>query len=65
MDRLIWEYIELLGGDDNPSDKFWELEQRIGEDKKKTGVIVRMSWSQFIYDIISLINGDMILPFMV
>lgn len=60
MDRLNKGYMELLGGDGNPSDKFWELEQRIRKDKKKTGVIARMSRSKLIDNLISLINEDAI-----
>ena len=30
MDRLNHEYIELLSGEGNPSDKFWALEERQG-----------------------------------
>ena len=35
MDRLNHEYIELLSGEGNPSDKFWALEERIREDKRQ------------------------------
>lgn len=56
MNRLNKEYIELLSEDANPSDKFWRLEKRIKEDKKKTGVRAEMSRSNLIYNIISLIN---------
>ena len=56
MDRINKEYIELLSEDVNPSDKFWRLEKRIKEDRKKTGVRVEMSRSNLIYNIISLIN---------
>lgn len=56
MDRLNKEYIELLSEDGNPSDKFWRLEKRIKEDRKKTGVQIRMSRSNLIYNIISLVN---------
>ena len=56
MDRLNKEYIELLSDDANPSEKFWRLEKRIKEDKKKTGVQLEMSRSNLIYNIISLIN---------
>ena len=38
MDRLNKEYIELLSEDANPSEKFWRLDKRIKEDRKKTGV---------------------------
>lgn len=56
MDRLNKEYIKLLGEDKNASAKFWNLDKRIKEDKKKTGVRVEMSRSNLIYNIISLIN---------
>lgn len=56
MNRLNKEYIELLSEDANPSDKFWRLEKRIKEDKKKTGVRAEMSRSNLICNIISLIN---------
>lgn len=60
MDRLGKEYIELLSEDANPSEKFWRLEKRIKEDRKKAGVRVEMSRSNLIYNIISLINEDAI-----
>ena len=60
MDRLNKEYIELLSEDIEPSEKFWRLEKRIREDKKKTGVQIEMSRSELIYNIISLINEDAI-----
>lgn len=56
MDRLNKEYIELLREDIKPSEKFWRLEKRIREDKKKTGVQLEMSRSKLIYNVISLIN---------
>ena len=56
MDRLNREYIAILSEDANPSDKFWKLDKRIKEDRKKAGVQVRMSRSNLIYNIISLIN---------
>lgn len=56
MDRLNREYIDILSGDANPSEKFWQLEERIKEDRKKAGVQVRMSRSSLIYNMISLIR---------
>ena len=56
MDRLNGEYIELLSGNANPSEKFWSLDNRIREDQKKTGVIVDMRRSKLIYNMVSLIN---------
>lgn len=60
MDRLCREYIELLGGDDDPSEKFWQLDKRIREDKRRPGVRLQLSRTNLIYDIISLINDGAI-----
>ena len=60
MDRLNKEYIDLLSEDGNPSEKFWRLNKRIKEDRKKTGVQLEMSRSNLIYNIISLINDGAI-----
>ncbi|WP_028043659.1 hypothetical protein [Candidatus Stoquefichus massiliensis] len=43
MDKLNKEYIELLSEDINPSEKFWDLNKRIKEDKEKVGVCAQMS----------------------
>ena len=56
MDKLNKEYIELLNGEGSPSEKFWALEERIRNDKKDTGVQLRMSRSNYISNIISLLN---------
>lgn len=56
MDKLNKEYIALLSEDISPSEKFWRLNKRIKEDKKKTGVRIEMSRSHLIYNLISLIN---------
>ena len=42
MDKLNKEYIDLLNGDGRPSENFWALEERIRNDKKDTGVQLRM-----------------------
>jgi hypothetical protein len=60
MNRLNKEYIELLCEDANPSEKFWRLDKKIKEDRKKTGVQLEMSRSNLIYNIISLINDGAI-----
>ena len=41
MAKLNKEYISILSRDQNASDNFWELEKRIREDKRKTGVLAR------------------------
>lgn len=41
MSRLNKEYMEILSQEGkNPSDIFWELDDRIKHDKKLTGVVV-------------------------
>ena len=60
MDRLCREYIELLRSDDNPSERFWQLDKRIREDKRKPGVQLQLTRTNFIYNIISLINDGVI-----
>lgn len=60
MDRLTKEYTDLLSEDSKPSEKFWRLEERIKEDRKKAGVQLRISRSEFIYNIVSLINESAI-----
>lgn len=60
IDRLNKEYMELLGEDANPSEKFWRLDNRIKEDRKKAGVQLEMSRSNLIYNIISLISDGVI-----
>lgn len=60
MDKLTKEYIELLSMDAAPSGKFWKLEKRINEDKKKAGVQVEMSRSKLISNLMLLINEEVI-----
>ena len=56
MEKLNQEYIALLSGEGNASDKFWELEKRIREDKKDCGVQCKMSRSNQFYIMSSLLN---------
>jgi len=56
MDRINKEYMELLSKDVNPSDKFWSLDKRISEDKKKAGVRLEMRRSKLVNNIIALVN---------
>ena len=60
MGRLCGEYIELLSGDGDPSEKFWQLDKRIRSDKRNPGVQLKMTRTNFIYNIISLISNDVI-----
>ena len=56
MEKLNKEYVALLSGKGNASDKFWKLEKRIREDKKDCGVQCEMSISKQFYIMLSLLN---------
>ena len=42
MERLNREYIEILSSEKAASEKFWALDDRMKEDKKKPGVILEL-----------------------
>ena len=56
MEKLCKEYIALLSCDRLSSDRFWELEKRIREDKRATGVVVTNSRSKMIDNILDLLH---------
>ena len=57
MEGLVKEYANFLNDDIKPaSEKFWELEKRIKEDTRHPGVIMEMSKSEVIWDIVRLIR---------
>ena len=56
MERLIKEYAELLNGEGAASDKFWELEKRIKNDKRNPGVLIELHKQDVPYDLVQLIN---------
>ena len=60
MDKLNQEYIRILSGEGNASDKFWELEERIRRDKKSVGVVADMRRSQMHSHLISLLLNEII-----
>ena len=60
MERLVKEYVDLLDGAENASDKFWKLEERIKKDKKHPGVLLELSKGNMIFDIVALINSGVI-----
>lgn len=60
MEKLVKEYSVLLNDDLPASSKFWELEQRIKQDKKKPGVMINLNKQQMLFDIIHLINDGVI-----
>ena len=57
MEGLVKGYANFLNDDIKPaSERFWELEKRIKEDKHHPGVIMEMSKSEAIWDIVRLIR---------
>ena len=57
MEGLVKEYANFLNDDKKPaSEKFWELEKRMKEDKHHPGVIMEMRKSEVIWDIVRLIR---------
>ena len=60
MERLVKEYMDLLDGEENASDKFWKLEERIKKDKKHPGVRLELNKGNMIFDIVTLINSGVI-----
>ena len=57
MSRLNNEYIALLSADDKiASDKFWELDKRIKNDRRHPGVIIEVSKSNAVFDMVRLIR---------
>ena len=60
MNHLNKEYMSLLSADKKPSEKFWELEKRIKNDRHHPGVTIEVSKSDAISDILRLIRLDVI-----
>ena len=60
MERLNREYIALLSGTGSASEKFWELEKRIHEDKRRGGVVMRMSRSNMELILLSLLSDGVV-----
>ncbi|MGN0793769.1 MAG: multidrug transporter [Aristaeellaceae bacterium] len=56
MDRLNQEYLSILSSDLSPSDKFWAIEQRISQDKRRTGVQLQLRRSEMLWHLIGLIH---------
>ena len=60
MERMVKEYMDLLVGEENASNKFWKLEERIKKDKKHPGVMLELRKGNMIFDIVALINSGVI-----
>ena len=61
MEGLVKEYANFLNDDKKPaSEKFWELEKRIKEDKHHPGVIMELKKSEVIWNIVRLMRLNVI-----
>ena len=61
MEGLVKEYANFLNDDKKPaSEKFWELEKRIKEDKRHPGVVMELKKSEVICDIVRLMRLNVI-----
>lgn len=60
MEQLIKGYALCLSSDCTASEKFWELERRIQKDKKHPGVLIGIQKSSMLYDILHLIDSNVI-----
>ena len=60
MEKLCKEYLEILRKDKHPSERFWELEKRINDDKHHIGVRARMSRSNMDNNLLGLLREGVI-----
>lgn len=60
MEKLTKEYAELLSQEGKASEKFWKLNDRIKEDRKKPGVIVEIRKSEMLFQILQLLRDGAI-----
>ena len=58
MDKLTREYAEFLTDDSRqPSERFWALNKRIREDRRKPGVQPELRKQKVVFDVANL-NAD-------
>ena len=56
MDKLTREYAEFLTDDSRqPSERFWTLNKRIREDRRKPGVQLELRKQNVVFDLARLI----------
>lgn len=60
MEKLEKEYVVYLNSDKPAFEKFWELEKRIQQDKKKPGVRMQIEKADVEWDIARLIMDGVI-----
>ena len=60
MEKLLLEYAELLRNESLASERFWELEKRIKNDKRSRGVVIEIRKQNVIYDLVAMVLDDII-----
>lgn len=63
MEKLVGEYMGMLSGEGLAFEKFWALEKRVNEDKRRPGVMVSdVRRSTMYYEIARLAQDGAIAP---
>lgn len=60
MEKLVAEYADYLQSDLPASTKFWEMEERIKEDKRRPGVMLSLEKKNVDYDRMRLMKDGAI-----
>ena len=60
MESLCREYIELLHQNKSASERFWQLDERIRTDRRRTGVVIDLRRSMMIHDLAMLLLEEVI-----
>ena len=60
MQRLCHEYASLLTSEKAGSQAFWELNERIKQDKKSPGVQVELRKATMLWDIVAMLRDGVI-----
>lgn len=60
MEKLLREYVGLIQGDGIPSERFWNLEERIKKDRQKLGVRIAPDKNTMCFDVVRLIKEEAI-----
>ena len=60
MEKLLLEYADILRSESLASEKFWELEKRIKNDRRSRGVVLEIRKQNVIYDLVAMILDGII-----
>lgn len=62
MERLLAEYQKIINENNNPSTRFWKLNDRMMNDKKSPGVLINMRRSK-MYENIEIMLRDKVINY--